>query len=186
MMRILAGVLLGLTLSSQALTQEVFDARYESLAPGSIEIGRIGYSDRLRQKADLLGQDELARLAGYLRDDLQAALIASDWHGVSLQPTILNVTLEDVTPNRPTMAQLQRMPNLSYSSHTPGGADLTAELVDQTGFVIARYRFSWRDPDADNDGASCIWTDTRTAFSRFADRLADSLGDAPMPGLSGT
>ena len=182
MMRILASVLVGLTLSSQALSQDVFDARYESLAPGSIEIGRIGFSDALRQKADLLGEEELVRLAGYLRDDLQAALIEADWHGVSLQATVLNVTLEDVVPNRPTLTQLQRMPNLSYAHHTPGGADLSAVLVDETGFVIARYRYSWHDPDAGNDEESGVWTDTRTAFSRFSERLTESLGDAPMPG----
>ena len=180
-MRILASVLLGLTLSSQALAQEVFDARYESLAPGSIEIGRINYSDALRQKAALL-----ARLAGYLREDLETALIASDWHGVSLQPTVLNVTLDDVMPNRPTLTQLQRMPNLSYAQHTSGGAALTAELVDEAGTVIARYSFSWMDPDDGNDAVSGVWTDTRTAFSRFAVRLTESLGEAPMPGLSGT
>tara|TARA_Y100000052_G_C2945273_1_gene83390 strand:- start:833 stop:1390 length:558 start_codon:yes stop_codon:yes gene_type:complete len=185
-MRILASVLLGLTLSSQALSQEVFDARYESLAPGSIEIGRINYSDALRQKAALLGEDELARLAGYLREDLETALIAGDWHGVSLQPTVLNVTLDDVMPNRPTLTQLQRMPNLSYAQHTSGGAALTAELVDEAGTVIARYSFSWMDPDDGNDAASGVWTDTRTAFSRFAVRLTESLGEAPMPGLSGT
>ncbi|WP_203292952.1 hypothetical protein [Maricaulis parjimensis] len=185
-MRILAVVLMGLTLSSQALSQEAFDARYESLAPGSIEIGRIGYSDELRQKAALLGESELTRLAGYLREDLEAALISTDWHGIALQATVLNVTLIDVVPNRPTLTQLQRMPNLSYASHTPGGADLTAELVDESGEVIARYTFSWHDPDASNDGDSGVWTDTRTAFAHFSERLVQSLGDAPMPGLSGT
>lgn len=183
-MRILASVLMGLTFSSQALSQDVFDAQYESLAPGSIEIGRISYSEDLRHKAASLGEDELVRLSGYLRDDLQAALIAHDWHGVSLRPTVLNVTLEDVVPNRPTLTQLQRMPELSYANHTPGGAELSAELVDETGFVIARYEFSWIDPDADNDAGSGVWTDTRTAFGRFSEALAESLGEAPMPGAS--
>jgi hypothetical protein len=181
-MRILVSVLVSLFLTVPVMAQDLFEANYRRLATGSIEIGRIGFSDALRDKAALLGEDELARLASYLREDLQAALVASSWHGVAARETVLEVTILDVMPNRPTLSQIQQMAGVHYSAHTAGGADLSAVLADADGAVIATYDFSWYNPEPGDGTGSGIWSDTRTAFNRFARRLADSLGEAPMPG----
>ena len=182
-MSVLVSVFASLSTAVPVLAQDLFEANYRNLATGSIEIGRIGFSDALRNKAALLGEDELARLASYLREDLQAALVASQWHGVAARETVLNVTLLDVTPNRPTLSQIQQLPNAHYSEHVAGGADLSAVLVDAEGAVIATYDFAWYNPEPGDGSGMGIWSDTRAAFSRFSHRLADSLGEAPMPRL---
>lgn len=190
-MRALACVLvtlcLSLPVSTAASAQDMFSADYEAPATGSIEIGRIDFSDSLRAKSDRLGAEELARLANYLRQDLQAALIRANWHGVAARETVLNVTLLDVVPNRPTLAQIQQMDTMHYSTpQVAGGASIAAELTDHDGTVIGRFTFSWHNTQGDLSETSGVWTDTLTAFSRFSRSLTDSLGDAPMPASSGT
>jgi len=174
------------SLSLSALAQnEGFEATYRSEATGSIEIGRIDVSPALRGKAEQLGEAELARLTGYLREVLVTTLVSADWHGIAARETVLDVTLVDVVPSRPTMAQIQNMDMTHYSAEASGGAELTAELRDADGRLVASYRFAWYNPD--RAGAdSGIWSDTRTAFARFSQALADSLGDAPMPRSSGS
>jgi hypothetical protein len=190
-MRALACVLVTLCLwlpvSTAASAQDVFSAVFEAPATGSIEIGRIDFSDGLRAKSDRLGAEELARLANYLRQDLQTALIHANWHGVASEETVLNVTLIDVVPNRPTLAQIQQMDSVHYSSsQVAGGADIEAVLVNDAGTAIARFRFSWHNPEVDPSGSSGVWTDTLTAFGLFSRSVSESLGSAPMPGRSGS
>ena len=189
-MRILATVLvcssLCLGASLPALAQsEGFEANYRSQATGSIEIGRIDVSPALRSKAEQLGEAELARLTGYLREVLVSTLVAADWHGIAAHETVLDVTLIDVVPNRPTIAQIQQMDTAHYSSQAAGGAALSAELRDADGRLVASYAFRWFNPAAGDPGSG-IWSDTRTAFALFAHDLAESLGDAPMPRSSGS
>ena len=174
------------SLSLPALAQsEDFQATYRREASGSIEIGRIDVSTALRGKAEQLGEAELGRLTGYLRDVLETTLVAANWHGVAARETVLNITLVDAVPTRPTMAQIQTMDMAHYSGAASGGAELAAELRDADGRIVATYSFAWYNPDTAGAGSG-IWSDTRTAFARFSQALADSLGDAPMPRSSGS
>lgn len=188
-MRTLVAVLvcssLYLCLPGPALGQDPgFEASYRGEATGSIEIGRIDVSPGLRQKAEQLGEAELARLTGYLREELESTLVAASWHGIASHETVLNVMLVDVIPNRPTLAQIQQLDTTRYSGLAPGGAELTAELLDASGHLIGQYRFRWYNPDPSGAGNG-IWSDTRLAFSLFARALTDSLGDAPLPRAAG-
>lgn len=180
-MRTLGTVLVCLSLSLPAFAEDGnFEAHYRSQPSGSIEIGRVDVSAELRAKADQLGEAELARLTGYLREVLETTLVEVNWHGIAARETVLEVTLVDVMPSRPTMAQIQEMGLGHYSSRGTGGAELTAELRDADGRMIGRYSYSWYNSEAAGPETG-IWSDTRTAFARFARELADSLGDAPMP-----
>jgi len=158
-----------------------FESDFSSEADGSIEIGRIGFSDHVRTKADSLGAAELARLSGYLRGDLEQALVAADWHGVAVQETVLDITILDVVPNRPTVLQIQEMDGAHYSAHGGGGAAISAELRAADGRLIASFAYDWFNTSSGDSAGDGVWTDTRTAFSQFAGALADSLGMAPMP-----
>lgn len=182
-MRTLVCVLALNCLTAGALTQPdpAFQADYRGEATGSIEIGRIGFSDLVRAKADSLGQAELARLSGYLRSDLERSLIGANWHGIAVRETVLVITILDVVPNRPTMHQIQEMDTVHYTTHANGGAALSAQLVNADGSVIAEFSYDWFNPDADNGEVSGVWTDTRLAFHDFAISLAESLGVAPGP-----
>lgn len=174
------------SLSLPALARnEGFEATYRHEATGSIEIGRIDVSPALRGKAEQFGEAELARLTGYLRDVLETTLVAANWHGIAARETVLDVTLVDVVPSRPTMAQIQTMDMAHYSGEASGGAELTATLRDADGRLVATYHFAWYNPETAGAGSG-IWTDTRTAFARFSRDLAESLGDAPMPRSSGS
>ncbi|WP_143742924.1 hypothetical protein [Maricaulis sp. W15] len=165
----------------EARDDSSFRADYRSEAGGSIEIGLIGFSDLVRSKATSLGEAELARLSGYLRDDLERALIDANWHGVAARETVLTVTILDVVPNRPTMQQIQDMAGAHYTSHADGGAALSAVLRDADGTLIATFNYVWFNPDSGAGDGYGVWTDTRQAFDQFAGALASSLGVAPMP-----
>ena len=170
-----------LTAGSLAQPDAAFQADFRSEATGSIEIGRIEFSDLVRTKADSLGEAELARLSGYLRSDLERSLIGANWHGVAVRETVLDITILDVVPNRPTMQQIQEMDTAHYTAHANGGASLSARLVDADGSVIAEFSYDGFNIDAGDGAASGVWTDARLAFQQFAASLADSLGVAPGP-----
>ena len=169
------------TAGALAQPAPAFQADYRSEATGSIEIGRIEFSDLVRAKADSLGTVELARLSGYLRDDLERSLIGANWHGVAVRETVLDITILDVVPNRPTMQQIQEMDTVHYSAQANGGAAVSARLIDADGRVIAEFSYGWFNPATGSGDASGVWTDTRRAFQDFATLLADSLGVAPGP-----
>ncbi len=170
-----------LTAAAFAETDPAFQANFRGDAAGSIEIGRIAFSDLVRTKADSLGEAELARLSGYLRDDLERSLIAANWHGVAARETVLTVTIMDVVPNRPTMHQIQEMDSAHYSAQANGGAALSARLLDSDGGVIAEFTYAWFSPGSSSDTNAGVWSDTRLAFQTFSASLAESLGVAPMP-----
>ena len=54
--------------------------------------------------------------------------------------TVLNVTLVNAIPNRPTFSQLAKEPNLSYQSFATGGAEIHAELLSPDGKVIGNLK----------------------------------------------
>ncbi|WP_291843139.1 hypothetical protein [Maricaulis sp.] len=182
-MRTLVCVLALCCLPSPLLAQggDGFRADIRHPANGSIEIGRIGFSDLVRSKADSFGEAELVRLADYLRIDLERALIEANWHGVAVHKTVLTVTVLDVVPNRPTMQQIQDLDGAHYTTHANGGASISAELRDAENALVASYSYSWFNPDESAGEGYGVWTDTRQAFDRFAAELATSLGIAPMP-----
>jgi hypothetical protein len=167
--------------ASPAMSMQDFQAEFHAPATGSIEVGHIGFSVGLRSRADELGMEELTRLATYLREDLERALVQSNWLGVSVNEISLNVVIVDAVPNRPTMAQINRVETTHYGTTTAGGASLRASLIRGDNEVIAEFSYAWVNPSLDESANYGIWTDARQTFSRFSTSVADSLGVAPMP-----
>ena len=182
MLRALVCVFAFLTLSVAALADDGFQVRLHGQATGSIDIGEVSFAPALLAKSDQFGETELPRLAAYLREDLERALVRANWHGMAIEQTHLDVTIVDVRPNRPTMTQLQNMDSVNYRDHTAGGAALAAELRTGDGDLIAEYSYEWFNPEPEDTDSQGTWSDTRTAFGIFAEDIAESLGIAPMPG----
>lgn len=181
-MRKFIAVLVFMLASAPALAFQGFESNFQGEPDASIGVGRIDFSTAMVYKAESLGQQELRRLASYLRENLDEALTRSNWHGMSTQENVLNVTIVDAAPNRPTLHQINNLEGAHYSDQFPGGASLTATLVDGDGMVIATFSYAWFNDALDEDASYGIWTDTRLTFDRFANSVADSLGQAPQPG----
>lgn len=91
---------------------------------------------------------------------------------------ILRVTLEDVRNNRPTFEQLSRQSSLSFESFGIGGAEMSAELVDESGNQLGTLSYRWFDSGFDRfdfQKANGVWTDARRAISRFSSKTAKTL-----------
>jgi hypothetical protein len=175
-------VALVLALASAPALSQGFEFDYRAMPGGSIEVGRISFGADLLEKADEYGQGELTRLANYMREDMERALVEADWLGVARDETVLTITILDAVPNRPTLAQIQRAAGTLSLAESGGGASLEATLRGPENQLIASYSYTWQNTSLDEGASYGIWTDTRRTFDRFANSIVDSLGDAPMPG----
>jgi hypothetical protein len=88
----------------------------------------------------------------------------------------IEVVLEDAQPNRFTMNQLRRRPDVdAMRSVSVGGAELRAVLRDANGAVLTevehrRYSNSLRDLFVE----PMTWTDANRTIRQFAEKVADA------------
>ena len=149
-----------------------------SLADQPVAIGEIAYGPELVDHAEDFGERELDRLAGYLRSALERELADQLGEG----GYILNATILDAQPNRPTMEQMSGPRALHHSSISIGGADVEAQLVSPSGEIVETYSYGWRSWNIQDVVGYGQWTDARRTFSRFADQVSDSLDERADPG----
>lgn len=142
-------------------------------APAAISTINIDIGPELAGKTDTVDARDLAFLKDELRESLERELGRSG--GLTADGAVLNLVIEDATPNRPTMRQMTRTPGLSYESRGIGGATLSGTLVTAEGSIPVSYR--WYENDFRNTIASGTWSDAETSFDRFARKVArgDSL-----------
>jgi hypothetical protein len=91
---------------------------------------------------------------------------------------VLRVTIEDAKNNRPTFEQLSREPGLSFQSFGIGGAELSGELLSQSGESLGTLSYRYFETNIDLFGfpqANGVWSDARRAISRFSKETADTL-----------
>ena len=180
-MRYLLSILAAAVLAAPAMAQGL-SASYSAAPSGPIAIAEIEIGETLFEKGDEYGVREFDRLIRTLSADLEREL-----RGVSLlaegdAATVLHVTIEDATPNRPTFVQQGGTSGLSWQSYGRGGAHVTAELRDVAGTVLATYEYSWTTPDIRDARFASVWTDAHRTFDRFASRVADSLDETVNSG----
>jgi len=93
-------------------------------------------------------------------------------------PVTLRVTIENAKNNRPTFEQLSQDINLSFQSFGVGGAEMSAELVDQDGNSLGTMSYTYYETDIrQNQQFASIWFDANRSFSRFANRAAKTLAN---------
>ena len=144
-----------------------------SLADQPVAIGEIAYGPELVEHAEDFGERELDRLAGYLRDALERELADQLGDGGH----VLNATILDAQPNRPTMEQMSGARALHHSSVSIGGADVEAQLVSADGEILETYSYGWRSWNIRDVVGHAQWIDARRTFSLFADQVSDSLDE---------
>lgn len=142
-------------------------------APAAISTINIDIGPELAGKTDTVDARDLDFLKAELRDSLERELGRSG--ALTAEGAVLNLVIEDATPNRPTMQQMSRTPGLSFQSRGIGGATLSGTLVTADGALPVSYR--WYESDFRNTVAAGTWSDAETTFDRFARKVArgDSL-----------
>ncbi len=92
-------------------------------------------------------------------------------------PLVIEISIVDADPNRPTMQQLAERPGLdSIRSLSIGGAELHAVLRGADGSVVSEIthrRYNYDINDVANFSPT-TWSEARRAIRRFAERVADA------------
>ena len=123
-----------------------------------------------------LGEKDVLELLDRTQRELAEELTKE---GIRLDPSagnVLQVTLADARPSRPTFTQLAREPGLSARSLGEGGASFEGVLLTADGQSLPfTYGYYSNDIGLPGAGAAGIWGDTRRAIGRMADRVAKEL-----------
>ena len=89
-------------------------------------------------------------------------------------PTVLELTLIDAKPNRPTFRQMSKNASLSHRSFGIGGAKFEAKLIAPSG-DLANFKYKWYENNILDARYNGTWTDANRAIDRFARKLSKAL-----------
>jgi len=165
----LAGVAIGLALSSASLAQALS-------SPAPEVTVRVGPA--LAAKVRKLGETDVKEIAKALADTVRGDLTA---HHRANAPIRADLVLEDATPNRPTIQQLSDNPGLSMRSIALGGAAISGVVTFADGHTEL-LSFSFRETSLRDDIGVGPWTDAERTFELLGDDLAH--GHVPHERLS--
>ena len=90
------------------------------------------------------------------------------------QAARVDVTINDVMPNRPTFKQMGDRPGLSFQSFGIGGAYVTGKAYDTSGNLVGEVSYDWYG-DIHFADTAWTWTDTDRALYQFSRRLAEAV-----------
>ena len=149
----------------------------QSAAAATITVNPVTFAPELQTKFE---EDFGVREQEYLTRRVSSALERTLTRaGAELAPggeLVLDVTLIDAKPNRPTFQQLADRPGLDMGrSASIGGAELHGVLRTSSGEVLAEFDHDYRTPtieDAYHTGAP--WFDAYRAIDGFAAEAADA------------
>jgi hypothetical protein len=145
-------------------------------AAAPVSMAPVSISPEFQTELDEdLGQREGDYLRRRVDEEVREALVR---HGADVTEgalIVIEISIEDAQPNRPTYQQLIDQPSLdAFRSVSIGGAELRA-VLRSNGAVLAevthrRYNHSL----ADLNGAATTWTEARRAIRQFAEKVADA------------
>lgn len=121
----------------------------------------------LAKETDKFDQRDLDFLKTELRESVERELAKSGAPAGGR----LDLVIEDVKNNRPTMRQMTKTPGLSFESRGIGGAEITGAYTSADG-VSTPVSYSWYETDLRNVRAAGVWSDAERTFDRFARKLA--------------
>ena len=149
-------------------------------APGvKIASVTVKASDKVAGEKERWGPQDVAYLEKDLRkrvvQRLQAKQLMTDGKGARLELTIV-----DVTPNRPTLQAMTKRQGLDFRSFGLGGAEIAAHLISADGKDLGQMQYRWYEPQLHEfSDSKTIWFDARRAFGKFARRLTRELQNQP-------
>lgn len=88
---------------------------------------------------------------------------------------VLEISIIDAKPNRPTFQQLSDRPGLdSVRSISLGGAELHGVLRSASGAIVAEVDHEYHSPSLEYMFAAGQWTDANRAIDGFAREVAEA------------
>ena len=149
-------------------------------AAAPVSLAPVAVSSELQTSLD----DELGAREGELLRSTVARLVAAalSRHGATVSdgaPLVVEITIVDADPNRPTMAQMRDKPGLDFMrSISIGGAELRGTLR-RDGLTISEINHRrYTQSLIELTGGEATWTDARRAIRQFAEKVADAYAAA--------
>lgn len=162
-------------LLSAAALAAVFVASTASAQP--VTIAPVSYSPEFQAALEEdLGQREGAYLSTAVERAVSTALTRRGASVGTDAPIVIEATIVDADPNRPTFEQLSDNPGLdAIRSVSIGGAELHAVLRGADGRVLTEVNHRRYNHSIDDlFGAPTTWTAARQAIRQFANKVADA------------
>ncbi|MBL8558834.1 MAG: hypothetical protein JNM47_08955 [Hyphomonadaceae bacterium] len=149
---------------------------------GPVMVRPMTVDAELQKKFD---DDYGAREIAELRDALNRAVAQELGKAGATLGTeggvILETTLVDAKPTRPTIRQTQKRPGLDMMrSVSLGGAELRARFLAPDGRVLNEVSYDWYEWDLNNSVAATTWTDARRAIRLFANQVGKAYSAQPQ------
>lgn len=143
---------------------------------GAVTLAPISYSENFQgELAESYGVREGSYLSAFLARTL-AREIQKQGDAITASPAmIVEVTIVDAAPNRPTIKQMTDRTGLDLRSISVGGAELNAVLRSADGFVITEVRHSRYDRSiSELTSGTSTWSAAQRAIRQFANKVADA------------
>ncbi len=120
------------------------------------------------------GQKDLDRLTRRLKKRMTARLAKKGFEVSDQASAVLEITLVDAKPNRPTFSQMSKQPGLSMDSFGLGGARFEAILKTPSG-ALGQASYGYFEQDIRDAHYGGTWTDADRAIDRFVRKTAKAL-----------
>ncbi len=145
-----------------------------------VSLAPIQLSAELQETiAEDYGAREEDVLRGMVERAVSDALTRVGGQIVEGGPIVIEITLVDARPNRPTLGQATHRPGLDFGrSLSIGGADLTATLRHANGASIGDVQYDYYTPIIEDAVGASTWSDAQRAIRRFARRVAEAYARA--------
>jgi hypothetical protein len=145
-------------------------------AAGPVVVRPFTVDTTLQKKfEDDYGTREIATLQQVFTSALTRELSQAGGAVSDSGPVIIETTLVDVKPSKPTLEQVRHKPGLDqFRSISLGGAELRARILAADGRVLQEVNYDWYETDLLTMPALTTWSDADRAIRRFADKVAEA------------
>jgi len=156
-----------------------YELSFNGQPPQSLQITSVSVipSEDVAAETEVYDERDVTKMQAVLQKKMLSKLQQS---GLLADTGLrLELTITELKPNRPTMAQYRTKPGLSGESIALGGASIEGNLIDAAGNSIATINFVWEENWIGQVPSSTTWYDARRAFSILARKLARDLASNP-------